>query len=102
MSYIFTAVQISYNPTHAKKKIDHKNWKSHNTMKFHAKSMSTLQQNRHRPSQLSFVSNPIHNDNPASENHRKKRKIKHSCDPSHTFQASTLNQVPVVGSAFIG
>lgn len=74
--YIFTAVQISYNPTHAKKKIDHKNWKSHNTMKFHAKSMSTLQQNRHRPSQLSFVSNPIHNDNPASENHRKKKEKK--------------------------
>lgn len=45
-------------------------------MKFHAKSMSTLQQNRHRPSQLSFVSNPIHNDNPASENHRKKKEKK--------------------------
>lgn len=90
MSYIFTAVQISYNPTHAKKKkIDHKNWKFHKTMKFRTKSMAnTLTESTEAESALSFVTNPIHNNNTVTENHRKKkekRKIKHSCNLSRTF-----------------
>lgn len=59
MSYIFTAVQISYNPTHAKKKkIDHKNWKFHKTMKFRTKSMANTLTNIDIGRISSLVCNP--------------------------------------------
>lgn len=58
-------------------------------MKFRTKSTAnTLTESTEAESALSFVTNPIHNNNTVTENHRKKkekRKIKHSCNLSRTF-----------------